>query len=349
MVDANRFRLPINPSVGGTRANVAPFGSLYYFLYGVEDNRICLNPHLGEDWNQYNPPDTTDTDILAVANGTVDGIWEYQGISDNWGNCVRIRHDLPAGRTVYNPVGGHYTNPSVWSFYAHLSSILVVNGQDVLIANPIGKNGGCNGQYPLHLHYEMRLNGTLGKGAGYGWQFDTDYIQYPELFIANNADLDDPDRAYYIQVGPIQRQKPDGIPPIADPKFVMEGVWTNTCRNAYGEFPDNYVWKPANTEGKIRWDIKPYGVAGDHFKLKVWVPYGNHATQRVKFLVQEIFYSIETDEIDCAQHAGWVNLTYNNGEEDTFLLNEYSYIEMPAYFPGSNENIGASWMKATKV
>ena len=83
------------------------------------------------------------------------GIVTFAGSQNGYGNCIEVKHTLN-GETYY-------------SFYAHLSKILVSNGQTVTKGSVIGIEGGSPGVDPNpgnstghHLHFEIR------KYSGYG-------------------------------------------------------------------------------------------------------------------------------------------------------------------------------------
>ncbi len=111
----------------------------------TQENRMTRgfgNGHSGVDlgWQ------TTQTDgILAHSEGTVifcqTGYGNDQGASGNasYGNCVKIKH--PNGYST---------------LYAHLSAVLVKNGQNVKKGQQIGNMGNTGNSYGSHLHFEVR-------------------------------------------------------------------------------------------------------------------------------------------------------------------------------------------------
>lgn len=83
--------------------------------------------------------------VLVIADGTV----TWAGVQSAFGNCIEVKHEIE-GETFY-------------SFYAHLSQILVTQGQVVSQGNIIAKEGGDPATDPNvgsstghHLHFEMR-------------------------------------------------------------------------------------------------------------------------------------------------------------------------------------------------
>jgi len=78
------------------------------------------------------------TPILAVADGV---IVKTRASRWNYGNMIIIKH--ASGFTT---------------IYAHLSSILVKEGQHVVSGQTIGKVGSTGLSTGPHLHYEVRLN-----------------------------------------------------------------------------------------------------------------------------------------------------------------------------------------------
>jgi len=78
------------------------------------------------------------TPITAAGAGVV----IYAGRKGGYGNMVMINH------------GKGYA-----TVYAHMSSILVSNGQEVMEEQPIGKVGSTGISTGNHLHFEIRVNG----------------------------------------------------------------------------------------------------------------------------------------------------------------------------------------------
>lgn len=77
------------------------------------------------------------------------GIITFAGVQNGYGNCIEIKHSKN-GSTYY-------------SFYAHLSKILVKYGDTVTAGQVIAKEGGAPGVDPNpgnstghHLHFEIR-------------------------------------------------------------------------------------------------------------------------------------------------------------------------------------------------
>lgn len=102
-------------------------------------------PHLGTD---YGAP--SGTEVWTTARGRV----TYAGRKGSYGNLVEVTH-----------ANGYRTR------YAHLSKILVRNGQRVQQQTSIGKVGATGRATGPHLHYEIIKNGrhinpqSVNKGA----------------------------------------------------------------------------------------------------------------------------------------------------------------------------------------
>jgi len=79
------------------------------------------------------------TDIYATADGTV----SFTGARGGYGNLIIIEHGY-----------GYET------YYAHLSSINVSEGQQVSRGDLIGRMGSTGRAVGTHLHYEVHVNGT---------------------------------------------------------------------------------------------------------------------------------------------------------------------------------------------
>ena len=86
------------------------------------------------------------TEVYATGNGTVvKADWD-----GSYGNLITIDH------------GYNYTTR-----YAHLSEILVKNGQRVKRGDLIGRIGNTGKSTGPHLHYEVRLNGAPQNPVNY--------------------------------------------------------------------------------------------------------------------------------------------------------------------------------------
>lgn len=90
--------------------------------------------HTGQDWGG-----TRGTPTQATADGVV----THAGTMSGYGNLVIIQHDF-----------GFET------YYAHLSSIAVREGQRVSRGDRVGGMGSTGRSTGVHLHYEIRVGGT---------------------------------------------------------------------------------------------------------------------------------------------------------------------------------------------
>jgi murein DD-endopeptidase MepM/ murein hydrolase activator NlpD len=90
--------------------------------------------HLGVD---YAAP--TGTPVRSVGDGTV----EFAGVQNGFGNVVMVRH-----RNSHTTV------------YAHLSRIMVKQGQSVSQGQNVGAVGATGWATGPHLHFEFRVNGV---------------------------------------------------------------------------------------------------------------------------------------------------------------------------------------------
>lgn len=105
------------------------------------------------------------TPVLAVADGEVyfsgnDHTYKRGRFTNFYGNIIIIKHDLP-----------HYSVP-VYSFYAHLSEIIVNEGEIVTRGQKIGSVGATGKAFTNHLHFEVRIGDVLLQNA-----------RNPELFL----------------------------------------------------------------------------------------------------------------------------------------------------------------------
>jgi hypothetical protein len=140
-------------------------GKKYYKARGMRPNG-----HLGEDWNGIGGGNTDLGDpVHAVANGLVVYARDFRS---GWGNVVIVRHAYQEG------LGMRYVD----SLYGHLHKILVKEGARIERGDKVGTIGTAHGQYPAHLHFEMRKDLRIGM---YRSMFPRDYRSYfdPTQFI----------------------------------------------------------------------------------------------------------------------------------------------------------------------
>ena len=165
---ATDFSLPVRPESGYYNAN--PFLALNEGKY-----------HLGDDLSG-NGRGNTDYDdpVYPTAVGKVVKAFDQKGPV---GKVVVIKHLLPDSRVMY-------------SYYFHLSQILVSLNQIVYPNKPLGKIGDANGYYAgaAHLHFELR-RANQSTSSSY----------YPTLTIATARKYLDPslfidDRASHVWV-----------------------------------------------------------------------------------------------------------------------------------------------------
>jgi len=112
------------------------YGSDYFDLF---------KPHNGVDF-----PTGANVPVLAVADGVVNwtgiGLFgHFPNINDPYGNAVSIRHDFG------------YLGQPVFTAYAHLSRIDVVEGQRVKTGDQLGLVGSTGKATGPHLHFEVRV------------------------------------------------------------------------------------------------------------------------------------------------------------------------------------------------
>jgi len=165
---------PEAASSGGIVSN-APTGKLQNPMPGAlrgtpfdSAGRIRGRPHMGIDLAGGNSDD-----ILCAANGKVSKVVTHCRVGDincggKFGNCIYVEHD--AEWTGYTTV------------YAHLSQVLVTQGQTVTKGQKIGVEGTTGSSSGDHLHFELRQGssridpepylvpcppGVYGEGAGH--------------------------------------------------------------------------------------------------------------------------------------------------------------------------------------
>lgn len=143
----------------------APHAHGYYDAQPFGKNR-----HLGEDWNGRGGGATDLGDpVHTIAHGVVTFADDLGG---GWGNVVRVAHR-------YEESGMEF---EVESFYAHLDTVAVHEGQVLTRGDPVGTIGDAGGVYIPHLHFELRDTVGLPHGPGYsthrrGWLSPTPFIR----------------------------------------------------------------------------------------------------------------------------------------------------------------------------
>ncbi|MFS4438969.1 DUF5930 domain-containing protein [Paracoccaceae bacterium GXU_MW_L88] len=81
---------------------------------------------------------------------TADGVVTYAGWQSGFGKVVKIRHAY-----------------GYESLYAHQNALLVKTGDQVAMGQQIGKMGTTGRSTGVHLHYEVRVNGSLINPMNY--------------------------------------------------------------------------------------------------------------------------------------------------------------------------------------
>jgi len=108
----------------------------------------------------------TGTEVFATGNGTV----SFAGWGQGYGNNVKINH------------GFNYT-----TLYAHLSKILVREGQKVTRGDVIGLVGSTGKSTAPHLHYEVHFKGVPQNPQNY-YYLDLSPEEYDRMIqLSNNS------------------------------------------------------------------------------------------------------------------------------------------------------------------
>ena len=131
--------------------------------YGYRSDPVyrTLKFHEGLDYS---------ADIGTPVYATGDGTVELAGWNKGYGNSIDISH------------GYNYLTR-----YAHLSEILVRQGQKVRRGDMIGKVGNTGKSTGPHLHYEVRLHGQPQNPVNY-YFYDLTPEQYDDLIrLSENA------------------------------------------------------------------------------------------------------------------------------------------------------------------
>lgn len=118
--------------------------ALFYYSYGSD------GPEQENPWRVHNGidmPNPVGETVRAAGSGKV--IWAAEGAFQNspsYGNVVAIEHDFG------------YRGQPLYTVYAHLSAVLVANGQHVNAGDVIGLIGQTGRVSGPHVHFEVRLN-----------------------------------------------------------------------------------------------------------------------------------------------------------------------------------------------
>lgn len=92
------------------------------------------------------------TPVYAAEDGTVSTAHHWtgkrtQGDTNSYGNMIKLRHDT-------------YKYGNLETLYAHLSKIVVHQGEHVKEEQIIGYSGDTGNCYGAHLHFEVRYKGN---------------------------------------------------------------------------------------------------------------------------------------------------------------------------------------------
>lgn len=140
---AARFDDPMGTETGGLTYNAQPFWEM---------NERRGGRHFGDDLNGIGGMNSDLGDpVFAAADGRV----IYAGEpSSGWGNTLIVAHKTKDDRSLH-------------TMYAHLDRMDVAVGTTVARGERIGRVGTANGNYPAHLHFEIRESDGADIGVGY--------------------------------------------------------------------------------------------------------------------------------------------------------------------------------------
>ena len=127
--DDNGFRIPIDATLA------SPFGAFRIY------NGFAHSRHTGWDMKAI-----LGTPLSATASGRV----VFAGVLDIRGNYVLIDHGY-----------------GIYSGYAHLSKILVADGDTIIAGQIIGKVGTSGRSEGSHFHWDMSINGSWVDGIDF--------------------------------------------------------------------------------------------------------------------------------------------------------------------------------------
>ena len=164
------------------------------------------NGHLGEDWNGTGGGDSDFGDpIYSIARGVV---ILSENVRVGWGHCIIVRH-------AYRDTDG--VIKMVDSLYAHLNERKAKVGDVVERGTLVGTMGSNFGQYPVHLHFEIRKNLQIGMNRGKFARDNSNYYNPTPFIQAHRTTSSD-----FVKVDvPLKGFAPYGqdISPSASPKI----------------------------------------------------------------------------------------------------------------------------------
>lgn len=153
-LDARAYTFaPSKPVVGSTISLVQPYvpqsgGAKITSGFGLRTHPLTglQKLHKGQDWVAVSPAAKGKGTIVAAADGVVSGVGND---AKGYGKNIKITHQDAQGKTL------------CVTLYGHLSQILVTAGQVVTKGQTIGKEGSTGASTGPHLHFEVRLGGTI--------------------------------------------------------------------------------------------------------------------------------------------------------------------------------------------
>ena len=155
-------------------------------LYG-KDIRLNRNgkksSHQGFDY--YAPIGTS---VKSVKNGTIYNVQSDENLGGAYGKSITIEHIDKDGNKIY-------------TFYAHLSEILVQKGLIVKEGDTIGKTGNSGNASNMlekdqHLHFELRTQPESKKSL--------DGKKNPNIIVDTKFESQDPNAEYQNQQGVVK-------------------------------------------------------------------------------------------------------------------------------------------------
>ena len=153
--------------------NITINSKLGFPLENIDKVVITAEYGMYDPWNTGNATMHTGIDLSGIHRDNVlaveKGIVTFAGVQGGYGNCIELKHIID-GQELY-------------TFYAHLSAIGVVKGQEVEQGYIIGKEGGdpytdqnAGNSTGHHLHFEVRTN------TGYGNDIDPKNLIFNILY-----------------------------------------------------------------------------------------------------------------------------------------------------------------------
>lgn len=149
---------------------------------------------------------TVGTPVYAAEDGTVATVYHWtgkrtQGDTNSYGNFIKLKHSA-------------YRCGTLETLYAHLSKMVVKQGETVKEGQLIGYSGATGNVYGAHLHFEVRYKGARTNPLNW---LDNDFtpassaVKLGAYSSVKAPVQQDTDRLQTLTIGPISQGDADAI------------------------------------------------------------------------------------------------------------------------------------------